>query len=37
PVSEFHMTCAISRVSETMAKCVAARQAALDPRTGTDG
>jgi NADH-quinone oxidoreductase subunit G len=37
PVSNFHMTCAISRVSETMAKCVAARQAALDPRTGTDG
>ena len=37
PVAEFHMTCAISRVSETMASCVAARQAALDPRTGTDG
>ena len=35
PVSNFHMTCAISRASATMAECTAARQAALDARTGT--
>jgi NADH-quinone oxidoreductase subunit G len=37
PVENFHMTCTISRASETMAKCTAARAAALDPRTGTHG
>jgi NADH-quinone oxidoreductase subunit G len=37
PVANFHVTCAISRASETMAKCTAARAAALDPRTGTHG
>jgi len=37
PVANFHMTCAISRASETMAKCTASRIAAHDPKTGTDG
>ena len=36
-IANFHMTCAISRASETMAKCTASRNAALNPRTGTDG
>lgn len=36
-VQMFHMTCAISRASETMAACVAARAAAVDPGTGTHG
>ena len=36
-IADFHMTCAISRASQTMAQCAAARAAALDPRTGTHG
>jgi NADH-quinone oxidoreductase subunit G len=37
PIGDFHITCAISRASETMAACSAARQAALETRTGTNG
>ena len=37
PVGDFFRTCAISRASETMAKCAAARAAATGARTGTDG
>jgi NADH-quinone oxidoreductase subunit G len=37
PVGNFHMTCAISRASQTMAACTAARAGALQSRTGTDG
>jgi NADH-quinone oxidoreductase subunit G len=37
PVTDFHMTCAVSRASETMAACAAARRAALAARTGTHG
>jgi NADH-quinone oxidoreductase subunit G len=35
PVTNFHMTCAISRASQTMAQCTAARDATASPRTGT--
>ena len=37
PVGDFHITCAISRASATMAACSDARRAALDARTGTHG
>ncbi|MBM3525054.1 MAG: NADH-quinone oxidoreductase subunit G, partial [Alphaproteobacteria bacterium] len=37
PIADYHRTCAISRASQTMAQCAAARTAALGPRTGTHG